>query len=342
MNTVEFAAILLIGFSLGASVLLLLALFTVYRAVEQNVVSRLGGIVLLVGLVSLQLLHADYLWHGGELFDSKIYAALLLLVAPAFYLFFRGALQPPDAARPAQLLYFSSILIIAVTPNALAIPLAFLLGTTYSVRLLLLVYRLRAQRKRFQLELFAFAAFGCVALSILVLGLAAPLVGVRAFVLSYATLIGIAFWLSIYALLRFPDLASLASDVVRTTYAASTLKNIDCADAVARLDGLMENDKVYTDENLSLSRLAQRLELSSHQLSELINTRFGVGFSRDVRERRVAAAKHMLIAEPDASVLSVGLSVGFTSQSNFYAAFREISGEVPGQFRKKQVAPEPD
>ncbi|MGE8357156.1 MAG: helix-turn-helix domain-containing protein, partial [Microvirgula sp.] len=38
--------------------------------------------------------------------------------------------------------------------------------------------------------------------------------------------------------------------------------------------------------------------------------------------------------EPSASVLSVGLSVGFSSQSTFYEAFREIEGMTPGQFRK--------
>ena len=38
----------------------------------------------------------------------------------------------------------------------------------------------------------------------------------------------------------------------------------------------------------------------------------------------------MLCAEPSASVLSVGLSVGFSSQSNFYEAFREIEGMTPG------------
>jgi AraC-like DNA-binding protein len=46
----------------------------------------------------------------------------------------------------------------------------------------------------------------------------------------------------------------------------------------------------------------------------------------------------MLLAEPRASVLSVGLSVGFTSQSNFYEAFREIEGSTPGQYRKLHAA----
>jgi AraC-like DNA-binding protein len=55
-----------------------------------------------------------------------------------------------------------------------------------------------------------------------------------------------------------------------------------------------------------------------------------------VRRYRIEAAKKMLIDEPRASVLSVGLSVGFTSQSNFYVAFKEFTGFVPGQFRKQQ------
>jgi len=64
-------------------------------------------------------------------------------------------------------------------------------------------------------------------------------------------------------------------------------------------------------------------------------------FSRYLRELRVAAAKAMLCDEPSASVLSVGLSVGFTSQSNFYEAFREIEGTTPGQFRKLHARSKP-
>ena len=81
--------------------------------------------------------------------------------------------------------------------------------------------------------------------------------------------------------------------------------------------------------------LAQALELSAHQMSELINSHFGIGFSRYIREQRVREAKALLRSDHRSSVLSISMMTGFRSQSNFYAAFREITGESPGSYRKR-------
>ena len=168
-------------------------------------------------------------------------------------------------------------------------------------------------------------------------GLASPWIGLAAFFLAYAILIGVGLFASLYLLLRFPDLPSRAAEAVATAYAVSTLSRVDRDDALARLRRAMEDERAYLDENLGLASLAAQVGLTPHQLSELVNTQFGVGFSRYVRGHRVEAARRMLLAEPDASVLSVGLAVGFTSQSNFYAAFREITGEVPGRYRRRRA-----
>ena len=96
----------------------------------------------------------------------------------------------------------------------------------------------------------------------------------------------------------------------------------------------MDQEQVYQNPDLDLALLAERMKLSPHQLSELINTRIGKGFSRYIREYRVEAAEDLLLDKPSMPVLSVGLEVGFSSQSNFYDAFRELSGMTPGQFRK--------
>ncbi len=330
----------LIGFSLGSAVLLIAANLSGYGAAAQGAFARAAGIVLLLALAALQWLHGGYLLHGDALFASPLYAALLFVAAAAFYLFFVEALQPPAAIKAWRLLHFLPALLALLLPPRVSIPLAFLVGTVHALLLLRLVYHLRAQRRHFRVEAASFAGFALIAALVLVLGLGAPWFGERVFFLGYAQLIGLAFWLALWLLLRYPDLPGRAADAVRSAYANSTLARIDKDEALQRLRHLLTVEKVYSDENLSLSGLAELMALTPHQLSELINTAYGVGFSRHVREHRVEAAKRMLLAEPQASVLSVGLAVGFNSQSNFYAAFREITGEVPGRFRKRGGDPE--
>jgi AraC-like DNA-binding protein len=196
------------------------------------------------------------------------------------------------------------------------------------------VYFLRQQRQRFRLELLALGTLFAIAVAVLVLGFIWPLLDEMDFIQSYSILISLAFFATTLTLLRFPTITADVSEAVQAAYAESTLKNIDKAAVLTKLDALMTKDKLYTLETLNLAVLSEQLELSQHQLSELINTEFQQGFSRYIRQHRIEEAKRLLIAEPNASVLSIGLSVGFNSQSNFYAAFRDIVGMPPAQYRK--------
>ncbi len=333
----EQLTLLLIGFSVCAAVLLLIASFTIYASTGQGRLGRISGRILVGGLALLQVFHWLGLTGWVDWVGSPVYVVLLYIVAPAFYLFFRGALQVQAAERPWHLVFYAPALVAAWVAPAIAIPLSFLIGTLFAVHLAVLVLRLRSQRQRFRIEIFALSAFALIALAILLLGIASPLFGPRAFTVGYASMIGLSSMLAIHVLLHFPDIASKTVEAVATTYAVSTLDRVDREQTLVRLKTLM-GEHVFADETLNLSSLAGMLDLSPHQLSELINTHFGVGYSRYIREHRIAAAQRMLIAEPAASVLSVGLAVGFTSQSNFYTAFREITGEVPGRYRSRQAA----
>lgn len=334
----ETMALLLIGFSVFASLLLCAAQFTVYRNVEFDLLTRLAGPVLLAGLAWLQMLHAGYLLGDSPDLPTPLYRILLFVVAPAFFIFFEGALAAGRRSPWSRVLLFLPASIAGWLPGPYAIPVAFALGAFYAAILTHRVFRLRDQRKRFRLEALAFAAHAVVALAILFLGLFEPWIGLEPFVLGYSILIGLGFLAALYTLLRFPDLAQNTVEAVRSAYANTSLRTVDVDAAIARLDKLMSVDRIYTNDSLSLSSLAEQLGLGPHQLSELLNARLGIGFSRFVREHRVRAAQRMLLDEPTASVLSVGLAVGFTSQSNFYAAFREITGEVPGRFRRSSTA----
>ncbi len=172
---------------------------------------------------------------------------------------------------------------------------------------------------------------------VLVLVSVQQLISMKLFIACYAVAIGTGFVILQWIMVVSPGFSGNLTEAVQASYKESTLTGVEIETVVAKLLELMEKEKVFTDERLNLSGLASRLNLSSHQLSELINTRIGTGFSRYIREQRVEEAKRQLLENPSASVLSIGLSVGFTSQSNFYAAFRDLVGIAPGEFRKGQA-----
>lgn len=328
-------AILLCGYSVFSALVLAVTHFHAEQYSERPVARRMG-LVLLAALAGLQLLHADYLLRGDGLFSKPFYIAILFTIAPAFYLFSKPLLHAQTGFSTRRLLHFLPIILAFVLPFAWALPLAFAVGAGYLFWLGRSVFALRAQRANFRLELMVLTGVFVIALLVLLLGLLLPVVSEQWFFALYASAVGCAFILVSIALNYAPQIPQQISDAARETYAASTLGSVDCEAVLTRLQSLMEQDEVYKDSQLDLNSLAQRLGLNSHQLSELINTRLGKHFSRYMREHRVSAAQAMLLAEPSASVLSVGLSVGFTSQSNFYEAFREIAGTTPGKYRKLQ------
>jgi AraC-like DNA-binding protein len=329
------------GFSIGVSALLAIAFATAYRGIALPWQSRVGGYGMLLGLSLTQFFHARFLSDLDPVLATRSYVIVVFGQSLGFYWLFLGLLRPLtqvwrvwDWIVPAAVLMIGFLLAPEV-----ALLLAMAGGTAASIHLGILVYRLRAQRQWFALEIRVLLLFAFMAVAIAAASLAAPLLGWHFFAALYATLIAASFGLVLYLLLRFPDVANKAQDAVATTYAVSTLTRVDRDKSVAEVKRLFEQEKIYTDENLSLGGLAEMTQLSPHQLSELINTQFEMGFSRLVRYYRVEAAKKMLVEEPRASVLSVGLSVGFTSQSNFYVAFKEFTGVVPGQYRKQATSP---
>ena len=324
---------LLIGFSIFSTVLLAVTHLNCSEY-QGRFLSRAAGLVLLLGLALLQFAHFEFLQGDNHFIYSQFYISLLFTVAPAFYFFSREVLKVDNAYHPALLLHAIPLIAGFFLPRSFALPFAFFIGTGYVLWLAKIVYSLRTQRQRFKLELFALAAMFIVALMVLLLGIILPLVSDTFFYTTYALLIGLTFMVAVFTVIRFPNISADVNEAAQAAYSTSTLKNVDSSALELKLRQLMEVDKLYTQETLSLSLLAEQMNISTHQLSELINTRFSKSFSQLVREYRITEAKRMLVDEPKSSVLSIGLSTGFTSQSNFYTAFRDITGMAPGNYRK--------
>ncbi len=324
------------GFSIVSAVLLLIVYTRLYLLWNKPVRSILSAALLLICFASIQMLNWRHLNNPADLYASKLYSSLIILTAPAFYFFVRGYITDGRDNSLLDLLHLIPLVANAFVPNKWIVPISFMMGSVYAGLCVYLILDLQNKRKRFKLELAAIAGFLLIAVAV---GLISTTIAQNSvlFLVSYCVLIGLSFFLVLALLLLVPDTAQNLNEAVEIRYAKSTLDQIDRSSTISRLKSLMDDEKLYLNERLSLSDVADQLDLSSHQLSELINVEFDQGFSHYIRSKRIDHAKRLLRVEPKASVLSVGLSSGFTSQSSFYTAFGQIVGQTPGKYRAQHL-----
>lgn len=132
-----------------------------------------------------------------------------------------------------------------------------------------------------------------------------------------------------------PELfSSYKKEFKRGSYKRSLLKGIDASIVKQRLFDLMDDEKLYVDEDLTLKKLANIMELTIHQLSELLNVEIKQNFITFINKYRIEYAKQLLIDHPGRSIIDIGMSSGFNSKSTFNKIFKENTGKSPSEYRK--------
>lgn len=110
-------------------------------------------------------------------------------------------------------------------------------------------------------------------------------------------------------------------------------------DLAQRILHAFDEERAFTDPNLTLPRLADQLNVQAYLLSRAVNTNFGKSFPEFLYTRRVKAAEDML-AKPKfqhLSIEAIAYDCGFNSLSSFYTAFKKINGVTPAEYRKKVI-----
>jgi AraC-like DNA-binding protein len=137
---------------------------------------------------------------------------------------------------------------------------------------------------------------------------------------------------------RHPDFNRLLKvETLKARYEHSKINGLDIDRTVQRLMYIMNEEKAFADEELSLSQLADELDIRPQQLSQILNEKLNKNFSGFVNEFRIEEAKKMLLEEPKRSILSIGIAVGFNSATSFNLAFSRYEGCSPGTYRKKYL-----
>ncbi len=101
---------------------------------------------------------------------------------------------------------------------------------------------------------------------------------------------------------------------------------------------LMEQDRPYLNQDLNLKQLAEKLDLSSGYLSQIINEYEGKNFFEYINSYRVEAVKNK-IDDPafnHLNLLGIAFESGFKSKSTFNLAFKKITGMTPSGYKKSK------
>ncbi len=136
-----------------------------------------------------------------------------------------------------------------------------------------------------------------------------------------------------------PGPAAPPSDIKK--YEKSGL-NPEAASALhRRLQRLMDDQQLFRESELSLTDLAERLDIHPNYLSQIINEKEGKNFYDYVNSMRVEAFLKMA-ADPKNrrfTLFALALECGFNSKSAFNRYFKKATGQSPSAFLNSGEAP---
>lgn len=121
-------------------------------------------------------------------------------------------------------------------------------------------------------------------------------------------------------------------------FKTSTLSQDEMEDIFKKVILLFENEKIYLEPQLKIDVLAKQLNVSTHKVSQTINSKTNEPFYDFVNRYRVVHFKDLL-SNPENrkyTILALSIESGFNSKASLNRIFREYVGQSPKQFQKGQ------
>ena len=117
------------------------------------------------------------------------------------------------------------------------------------------------------------------------------------------------------------------------------LKDVELNELAVRLKVLLEEEKIFLDNELNLAKVASKLSCNVHDTSYLINAVAGDNFYNYINKHRVEEAKKLLLSEKEKelNILGIAFESGFNSKTAFNTSFKKFTGLSPTQFIKSNV-----
>ncbi|MDC8002491.1 helix-turn-helix domain-containing protein [Aureisphaera galaxeae] len=322
----------------------------------------LGVLVLLMGLECINQngivisKHAWLFWlNNGNLF----------LFGPLFYFFIRAAKTGIIPHRPVFILHIIPFLLIktgtlVLGPNNLGeelLPPVFFLGLNYALTLhgtiyallsLLVVIRNRKSHLS-SLDAWVFWLSIIYACGWVFSFVARPFelvsntVSSTMWAIAYITLGGMIYVVSVKLMIYRVGTGNRESEGFdsadfslekESKYSHSSLKPEEITRLTASLQNALLKEQLYLDPDLNRAKLAARINVSPHTLSQLLNNHLKTSFSEYINELRLEEAKRKLVdpSYGNYTILSIAFESGFSSKSSFQRLFKKFVGKTPSEY----------
>ncbi|OJJ21737.1 hypothetical protein BKI52_14645 [marine bacterium AO1-C] len=125
---------------------------------------------------------------------------------------------------------------------------------------------------------------------------------------------------------------------ITTRYQKSGLKAETSQQYTQAAQQLMQEKKLYLNEELTLHQLAAQLDVPAYHLSQALNEQLQKNFFDFVNEYRVEEVKEK-VADPTFqkyTLLAIAYESGFRSKSSFNRVFKRFTGMTPSEYKKNR------
>ncbi|MBL1435422.1 MAG: helix-turn-helix domain-containing protein [Rhodobacteraceae bacterium] len=287
-------------------------------------------------------------WHAGPIIAASL-CIVPVVAIPANIL--NGTIPPPEELMPNIRLIMRLLLIADIIFMA-----------TFTIYFTLTIRRLQVYRKRLR-DIFASTEnreltwiwlitistgiyllvdfFDTLSESI---GWNAAVTQTPAFKVLAEFLILVLMWIiGAWGLRQRPGLSAAPvelpadlTDPELSKYKHSALDDDRAKRIAAKIESAMQMDLLYRNPNLSLWDLSKHISVTSHYVSQTLNTNLGRSFFEYVNSWRIKDAVTRLTTT-DETTLMIALDVGFNSRSSFYKAFKRETGKTPRDMQGKDT-----
>jgi AraC-like DNA-binding protein len=314
-----------------------------------------------VGLLLLPALNAYVTWVRGQPWPPLLALSVHLTWAygPLLVMCVRQALRLPDGLSRwhAAPLVIVSVAAVLGRAEADSLPLLALLAAQVLVYVAIAVWELGRHRHRLSLLTGAHATTSHYWLLFLAGGLAATSVYDLVLLALIRTghappldlLLGAALLLGLYV-----DLIALFAvyqpeifigdradepDEAPEPERPPAVRAVELTSGAAhelqqRLFNVAVQHKPHLDDEISLTKLAGLMDVTPHQLSELLNVHLGTSFYDYLNDQRHAEALALLTQNhPVLTVADVAYRAGFNNRNSFYKVFKDKTGTTPAEYR---------